>query len=78
MVGVCSVALLTGIVGAGFSKQMSKQSEDLHRATSKAAADGIITEEELNEIVEVSEKLGVSPERVQELISESIKNRKDQ
>jgi voltage-gated potassium channel len=78
MVGVCSVALLTGIVGAGFSKQMSKQSEDLHRATTKAAADGRITEEELQEIVDISDKLGLSPERVQELVSDSIKSRKNE
>jgi voltage-gated potassium channel len=78
MVGVCSVALLTGIVGAGFSKQMSKQSEDLHRATTKAAADGKITGEELEEIVEISEKLGLSPDRVQELISDSIKSSKNE
>ena len=78
MVGVCSVALLTGIVGAGFSKQMSKQSDDLYRATNKAAADGKITKEELEEIVEISEKLGLSAERVQELISDSVKNRENQ
>ena len=78
MVGVCSVALLTGIVGAGFSKQMSKQSEDLHRATTRAAADGKITGEELEEIVEISEKLGLSPDRVQELISDSIKSSKNE
>jgi tellurite resistance protein len=57
---------------------MSKQSEDLHRATTKAAADGEITGEELKEIVEISEKLGLSPDRVQELISDSIKSSKNE
>lgn len=72
MIGVCSVALLTGIVGAGFSKQISKQSDALDRITKEAASDGKITTEEIKEIRQIASKLGISDDALQQLIKESL------
>ena len=46
IMGVCTVALLTGIVGAGFSKQMSKQYAEFEQKLREALDDGIISSEE--------------------------------
>ena len=45
IMGVCTVALLTGIVGAGFSKQMSKQYAEFEHKLPEALEDGIISGE---------------------------------
>ena len=41
IMGVCTVALLTGIVGSGFSKQMSKQYAEFEHKLREALDDGI-------------------------------------
>ena len=53
IMGVCTVALLTGIVGAGFSKQMSKQYAEFEHKLREALDDGIISSEEAEEIEEL-------------------------
>jgi voltage-gated potassium channel len=75
MIGVCSVALLTGIVGAGFSKQISKHSDALNRITKEATLDGKVTDAEIHEIRKIANKLGMSDDILQELIEESLANR---
>ena len=62
--GVCSVALLTGIVASGFSNQMSRRKEIVEAEIAEALSDGVISEEEQKHIDELRKKLNLSEEHV--------------
>ena len=72
MMGVCTVALLTGIVGAGFSKQMSKQYAEFEHKVREALDDGIISAEEAEEIEALRERMGLSKTQAEELANHLI------
>jgi voltage-gated potassium channel len=72
MMGVCTVALLTGIVGAGFSKQMSKQYAEFEHKVREALEDGIISAEEAEEIEALRERMGLSKTQADELANHLI------
>jgi len=76
MLGVCTVALLTGIVGAGFSKQMSKQYAEFESKVRDALEDGIISSEEAEEIEALRERLGLSKTQADELAHHLIETRR--
>ena len=72
LMGVCTVALLTGIVGAGFSKQMSKQHAEFEQKMRGALDDGIISEDEASEIEALRERMGLSKAQADELANHLI------
>ena len=74
IMGVCTVALLTGIVGAGFSKQMSKQYAEFEQKVREALDDGIISSEEAEEIEELRERMGLSKTQAEELAHHLIES----
>ena len=76
MMGVCTVALLTGIVGAGFSKQMSKQYAEFEHKVREAMDDGIISEEEAEEIEALRERMGLSKTQAEELAIHLIETKR--
>lgn len=76
IMGVCTVALLTGIVGAGFSKQMSKQYAEFEQKLREALDDGIISSEEAEEIEELRERMGLSKTQAKELVHHLIETKR--
>jgi len=74
MMGVCSIALLTGIIGAGFSNQMSKKKAALALKVSEVLEDGVITNEEAVELARLQEKLDLSDDQMNAIIS-GLQNR---
>ena len=74
MMGVCSIALLTGIIGAGFSNQMTKKKAALALKVSEVLEDGVITNEEAAELARLQEKLDLSDDQMTAIIS-GLQNR---
>ena len=69
MMGVCSIALLTGIIGAGFSNQMSKKKATMMSKVSEVLEDGVITEKEAEELSSLQTKLNLSDSQMTAIIS---------
>lgn len=74
LMGVCVVALLTGIVATAFSNQIARRKDILEAEIAHALEDGVITDEELAKIHEMQERLHLSDEHISAII-ELIKNR---
>jgi voltage-gated potassium channel len=77
VMGVMSVALLTGIVASGFSSQMSRRKKIVEAEIAEALSDGVISEEEEKHIEELRKKLNLSEEHVNS-ITEILKHEKNQ
>ena len=69
MMGVCSIALLTGIIGAGFSNQMAKKKAAVALKVSEVLDDGVITSEEAQELSSLQTKLNLSDSQMNAIIS---------
>lgn len=76
MMGVCSIALLTGIIGAGFSNQMSKKKATMMSKVSEVLEDGVITEKEAEELSSLQTKLNLSDSQMTAIIS-GLQNRRE-
>ena len=76
MMGVCSIALLTGIIGAGFSNQMSKKKATVMSKVSEVLEDGVITEKEAEELSSLQTKLNLSDSQMTAIIS-GLQNRRE-
>ena len=57
--GVCVVALMTGIVASAFSSQVSRRQDLLEAEIMNALDDGVITEDELEKITELQNQLNL-------------------
>ena len=68
VMGVCVVALLTGIVASAFSNQISRRKEMFQAEIVAALSDGVITEDEMQKIVEMQKQLGMSDEHATAVI----------
>ena len=68
VMGVCVVALLTGIVASAFSNQISRRKEMFEAEIVAALSDGVITEDEMDKIVEMQKRLGMSDEHATAVI----------
>ena len=68
LMGVCVVALLTGIVASGFSNQMTKKRSIIEVAVRRALADGYITEIEQQEINKLSRELNLAEDDVKAIV----------
>ena len=75
IMGVSTVALLTGIVASGFSNQMSRRKEIVEAEIEAALSDGVISEEEEKHIDELRKKLNLSEEHISS-ITEVLKHEK--
>ena len=75
MMGVCSIALLTGIIGAGFSNQMAKKKATVALKISEVLDDGVITTEEAAELAKLQKKLGFSDDQMTSIVA-NLYNRK--
>ena len=73
--GVMSVALLTGIIASGFSSQMTRRKQIVEAEIADALSDGIISEEEEQQIEQLRKKLNLSEEHVNS-ITEMLKHEK--
>lgn len=68
MMGVCAVALLTGIVASAFSNQLNKRQDLFEAEIVSALSDGVITEEEMKRIADMQRQLGMSDEHTKAII----------
>ena len=69
LMGVCVVALLTGIVATGFSKQMAMKQSELEDEIEQAMADGHISIDEQVRIDRLTRHLHLSAEEEQLLLA---------
>jgi len=72
LMGVCVVALLTGIVATGFSKQMSLKQSVLEDEIEQAMADGHISAYEQERIDKLTRHLHLSPDEEKMLLARLI------
>ncbi len=68
MMGVCVVALLTGIVATAFSNQISRRQDIFEAEIVAALSDGVITKDEMDRIAAMQQELGMSDEHAKAVI----------
>ena len=68
IMGVCVVALLTGIVATAFANQNSKRHDLLEAEIVAALKDGIINEDEMRKITQMQDELGMSEEHTKAMV----------
>ena len=62
LMGVCVVALLTGIVATGFTNQVSMRRNQLEAEITSALSDGVISKDERKKIEDLRQQLNISEE----------------
>ena len=62
LMGVCVVALLTGIVATGFTNQVAMRRQQLEAEISSALSDGVITGDEREKIDDLRQRLNITEE----------------
>uniref|UniRef100_UPI0032B27C65 ion channel n=2 Tax=Candidatus Puniceispirillum TaxID=767891 RepID=UPI0032B27C65 len=68
IMGICVVALLTGIVATAFANQVARRKDIFEAEIVHALADGIISQEEHERIKQMQTDLGLSDEHAKALI----------
>ena len=68
IMGVCVVALLTGIVATAFANQISRRQDIFEAEIVSALSDGIITQEERDRIAKLQKELRMSDEHTRAII----------
>ncbi|MGB2097349.1 MAG: potassium channel family protein [Candidatus Puniceispirillales bacterium] len=68
LMGVCVVALLTGIVASAFSNQMSQRKIIIEAEIASALSDGVLSEDELIKIEKLRREFHLSEQHVDALI----------
>ena len=68
IMGVCTVALLTGIVASAFANQRAQKAAILEAEISQALSDGVISDEEAQKIEKLRKELNLSPEHSKSLV----------
>lgn len=69
IIGVLTVALMTGIVSSSFSNRMALKKTMLDREIEESLEDGVISVVELRKIKELAAGLNMSDEQVEALIT---------
>ena len=69
IMGVCVVALLTGIVATGFTNQVSMRRNQLEAEITSALSDGVITSVERKKIEDLRQRLNISEQDALAIIS---------
>lgn len=78
LMGVCVVALLTGIVATGFTNQVAMRRNQLEAEITSALSDGKISNDERKEIEDLRQRLNISEEDALAIInylSRDVKNK---
>ena len=68
IMGVCTVALLTGIVASAFANQRAQKAAILEAEINQALSDGVISDEEAQKIEKLRKELNLSPEHSKSLV----------
>jgi voltage-gated potassium channel len=68
IMGVCVLALLTGIVATAFANQISKRHDLLEAEIVAALKDGIINEDVMRKITKMQDELAMSEEHTKAMI----------
>jgi voltage-gated potassium channel len=68
LMGVCVVALLTGIVATGFTNQVAMRRHQLEAEISSALSDGVITSDEREKIDDLRQRLNITEEDAMAII----------
>ena len=64
IIGVLTVAMMTGIVSSAFTAKLASKKEALRNEIAEALDDGIITEEEMEGIEALAKSMSLSPEEL--------------
>ena len=64
IIGVLTVAMMTGIVSSAFTAKLASKKEALRNEIAEAMDDGIITEEEMEGIEALAKSMSLSPEEL--------------
>lgn len=67
LMGVCTVALLTGIVASAFSTQMARRKAIFEKEVKLAMSDGIITDDEQRHIEELRKRFNIPMEQAKQI-----------
>ena len=68
LMGICTVALLTGIVASAFSNQISRRRAIFEAEISSALSDGVLTDSELSHIDSLRKEFKISDDHAQAII----------
>ncbi len=68
IMGVCTVALLTGIVASAFANQRAQKAAILEAEINQALSDGVISDDEARKIEKLRKELNLSPEHSKSLV----------
>ena len=68
IMGVCTVALLTGIVASAFANQRAQRTAILEAEINQALSDGVISDMEAKKIEKLRKELDLSPEHSRSLM----------
>ena len=70
LMGVCTVALLTGIVASAFSNQIKVRKNELGDEIEKALADGILDEDEIEKLERLRKRYNIPESELKHMIKE--------
>ncbi|MGB2259462.1 MAG: ion transporter [Porticoccaceae bacterium] len=69
LMGVCTVALLTGIVASAFSNQMARREAIFEAEINAAMSDGVVTSDERQHIEELRERFNIPEEHAKQIFA---------
>ena len=67
IMGVCTVALITGILASSFAVQMERRKREFEEHLHEAMADGVLTDKEIEFLDTLKDDMGVSDEEFERL-----------
>lgn len=67
LMGVCTVALITGILASSFAVQMERRKREFDEQFKAAMADGVLSDDEIEMLVDLKHHLGVTNEEFERL-----------
>ena len=77
VMGVCTVALLTGIVGNAFASQLERRKAIFEAEVDHALADGVISSDEGNNIDRIRQEFNLSEEHARAIIASLTERKKN-
>ena len=77
IIGVLTVAMMTGIVSSAFTSKLSSKREALRYEIAEALDDGIISGEEMEEIESIARSMNLSSKELQIFLNYQIRKLKD-
>ena len=77
VMGVCTVALLTGIVGNAFASQLERREGNFEAEVDHALADGVISSDEAANIDRIRQEFNLSEEHARAIIASLTERQKN-